>query len=103
MKKSDRQLLITYVLTFGFIKLFTSVMVLYYFWSREAVIIILLLSVPWVLGGVWYVAHLGRRGVLRWKVRKLRRRLLWEEWNVDDYPGDPVTHHSTDGDQHDSH
>ncbi len=102
MKDSDRQLLWTYVYTFGGIKLVASIVTLYYFWSMTALVAILVLSIPWVLGGIWYIYHLSNKGVRHWKVRKLRRRLVWEEWNVDDDRGDPVTHSSPDGNTRDS-
>jgi hypothetical protein len=84
LSKADKAVIKTQVAALGFVKLVASVLTLYYFPSWHAVLIVAVLSFPWVVGGGYY---LGRSSWLRyrfWKYRHLRKRLLREEWLLDE-------------------
>lgn len=99
MTESDRTLLKAQIATLAGVKLVASILTLYYIPSWHTLLFVVLLSVPWVIGGGWYLYRSGKIGMQRWRVRKLRRRLIYEEWHVDDEPGEPMSlPTSSDGD-----
>jgi len=80
----DRAVIKGQIFSLVIVKLFTTVLVLYYFLSWQAALITFVVSLPWIFAGVYYF---GRNGMFRyrhWKYRHLRARLLREEWNVDE-------------------
>ena len=82
MSDHDRTILKWRIAALVWVKLATSFLILFYFPSWHAFAIVMLLSVPWlIVGGVYGV----RRAPVHyrlWKVRKLRKRLIHEEWHV---------------------
>lgn len=84
MSDSDRTLLKAQIATLAAVKIAASIITLYYIPSWHAVFIVAILSIPWLVGAGWYIYRSSRFGVARWKVRKLRARLIYEEWHVDD-------------------
>lgn len=84
LSDSDRALLKGQIIAFGGVKLLASIITLYHWPNWYTVLAIAALSIPWILAGLYF---LGRSGWLRyrfWQYRHLRRRLLHEEWNVDE-------------------
>ncbi len=84
LSKADKAVIKTQIAAFGFVKLVASALTLYYFPSWHAVLIIAVLSFPWFAVGGYY---LGRTSWFRyrfWKHRHLRKRLLREEWFLDE-------------------
>lgn len=84
LSDSDRAVIKSQIAALGFVKLVASVLTLYYFASVQSVLIVAVLSLPWLVGGGYY---LGRTGWFRyrfWKYRHLRQRLLHEEWHLDE-------------------
>lgn len=82
LSDSDRAVIKGQIAALGFVKLVASALTLYYFPSWHAVVIVAVLSTPWIAVGGYY---LGRTSWFRyrfWKYRHLRRRLIREEWNV---------------------
>ncbi|MFW6075848.1 MAG: hypothetical protein ACOC9Y_09640 [Chloroflexota bacterium] len=101
MSESDRTLLKAQIATLAAVKLAASIITLYFIPSWHAVFIIAILSVPWFVGAGWYLYRSGRLGIERWKVRKLRARLIYEEWHVDDDRAEPAKlSSSSDSDTH---
>jgi hypothetical protein len=91
LSDSDRAIIKGQIAALGIVKLAASVLTLYYFPSWQAALIIVVLSLPWFAGGVYYLATGGRFHYRHWKYRHLRARLLHEEWNVDEDTSDTVT------------
>lgn len=84
LSKADRAVIKAQIGALGFVKLVASILTLYYFPSWHAVLIVGVLSFPWLIGGGYY---LGRTSWFRyrfWKYRHLRKRLLREEWLLDE-------------------
>lgn len=79
----SRTALITQIATFGAFKVVTSVLILWFFPSWEALLVVLGLSVPWIIGAVWYfgIASTVRLRLIR--VRAKRKELLRQEWRLD--------------------
>lgn len=91
LSKADKAVIKTQIGALGFVKLVASVLTLYYFPSWEAVLIIAVLSLPWLVGGGYF---LGRSSWFRyrsWKYRHLRKRLLREEWLLDEDASETVS------------
>jgi hypothetical protein len=93
LSDSDRAVIKGQIAALGFVKLVASVLTLYYFPSWHAVVVIAVLSTPWLAVGGYYLARSGRGRYRFWKYRHLRRRLIREEWIVDEgtseaIPGD---------------
>lgn len=80
---ADRAILTAFILTLVGFKLVTSVMVLYFFPSRHALILVLALSSMWIIAGAMYFGAITRVKVRLLRGRARRRKLLHEEWNVD--------------------
>jgi len=78
-----RPVLITYVATLGVFKIVTSILILYYFPSWHAVVIIVALSIPWIVAGVWAGGIYSRVRLRLLRVRRRRKALLHQEWHVD--------------------
>jgi hypothetical protein len=78
-----REAIVLQVATLGGFKLVTSLLILYFFPSWHALIVILGLSVPWIIAGVWYSGFYARVRLRLLRMRALRKRLLYEEWHVD--------------------
>ncbi len=83
MEDDDRLILLTFVWTLVAFKLITSIMVLFFFPSVEALVVVLALSVPWVIGGFIYFGFYTRVKMRLVRVRARRRKLIYQEWNVD--------------------
>lgn len=84
LSKADRAVIKGQIAALGGLKLVASILTLYYFPSWHAVLIVGVLSLPWLIAGGYY---LGRSGWFRyryWKHRHLRKRLLREEWLLDE-------------------
>ena len=91
LSKADKAVIKTQIAALGFVKLVASILTLYYFPSWQAVLVIAVLSFPWLVGGGYF---LGRSGWFRyryWKYRHLRKRLLREEWLLDEDASETVT------------
>ncbi|MEZ4524031.1 MAG: hypothetical protein R3A46_20730 [Thermomicrobiales bacterium] len=91
LSDSDRAVIKGQIAALGGVKLVASVLTLYYFPSWHAVLIVGMLSLPWFIAGGYY---LGRSTWLRyrfWKYRHLRKRLLREEWHLDEDAPETVT------------
>ncbi|CAN5767719.1 hypothetical protein BH23CHL2_BH23CHL2_25050 [soil metagenome] len=91
LSDADRAVIKSQIAALGFVKLVASVLTLYYFPSWHAVLIVAVLSLPWLVVGGYY---LGRTSWFRyrfWKYRHLRQRLLQEEWNVDEDTSEAVS------------
>ncbi len=83
MTDAERTVLRWRIGSLVFIKLATSVVTLFYFPSWHALLIVMLLSVPWfLLGGYWTARSLINYRQRR-QVLQLRDRLIFEEWHVD--------------------
>jgi hypothetical protein len=80
---NTRATIVTHVATIGVFKLVTSILVLYYFPSWHAVSVILAVSVPWIVAGVWYFGLYTRIRVRLVRGRMRRRALMHQEWHVD--------------------
>ncbi|HUG15492.1 MAG TPA: hypothetical protein VMM78_10815 [Thermomicrobiales bacterium] len=81
--EADRAVLTAFVVTLVAFKLVTSVMVLYFFPSLHALIIVLALSSMWIIAGAIYGGLTTRVKMRFLRARARRRQLLYEEWNVD--------------------
>lgn len=91
LSDSDRAIIKGQIAALLIVKLAASLVVLYYFLSWQAALIIAVVSLPWIAGGIYYF---GRNGLFHyrfWKHRHLRERLLHEEWNVDEDAPETVT------------
>ena len=82
MSDHDRNILKWRIAALVFVKLATSVIILAYFPSWHALGIVVFLSVPWFIVGGYYGVRWARMQHTLWKVRRLRARLLYEEWHV---------------------
>jgi hypothetical protein len=83
MDDDARKILIAHIATFFGFKIVTSILIIYYFPSWGAVLVVAGLSVPWVIAAIWYfgiVSHIKLRLI---RVRAKRKRLIHQEWNVD--------------------
>lgn len=97
MTESERTVLKARIATIAGVKLAVSILTLYYFPSWHTLWIVIGLSIPWVIAGVYYLARVGWVRYRLWQLHALRRRLIYEEWHVpDDEPDtDPIpTKHS---------
>ena len=83
MDDDSRTILIAHIATLGGFKVVTSVLILYYFPSWEAVLIVCGLSVPWFVAAIWYFGLVTRVRLRLMRVRARRAQLLHQEWNVD--------------------
>ena len=83
MDDDARTVLIAHIATFVGFKIVTSILIIYYFPSWGAVLVVAGLSVPWVVAAIWYfglISHIKLRLI---RVRAKRKRLIHQEWNVD--------------------
>ncbi|RIK47046.1 MAG: hypothetical protein DCC58_01165 [Chloroflexi bacterium] len=78
-----RSVIILHVATLGGFKLLTSLLVLYYFPSWHAVVVIAAVSIPWIAAGIWYGGIYSRVRLRLHRVRRRRAYLLYQEWNID--------------------
>lgn len=78
-----RTILTAMIVTVVSFKLITSVMVLYFFPSLHALVLVLALSVMWIIAGVTYGGIYSRVKLRLLRVRARRRQLIHEEWNID--------------------
>ncbi len=83
MDDDDRLILMTFAWTLAAFKLVTSALVLFFFPSVEALLIVVALSVPWVIGGFVYFGFYARIRMRLMRVRARRRQLIYQEWNLD--------------------
>lgn len=83
MDDEARTTLITQVATFGVFKLVTSIMIIWFFPSWEAVLVVLGLSVPWIIAAIWFGGIYSRIRLRLVRVRLRRKELLRQEWHVD--------------------
>lgn len=84
LSKADKTIIKTQIAALGFVKLVASILTLYYFPSWHAILVVAVLSLPWLVAGGYY---LGRSSWFRyryWKYRHLRTRLIREEWLLDE-------------------
>lgn len=87
----DRAVIKGHIASLLIVKFFTTVLVLYYFMSWQASLILVVLSLPWIFAGAYYFGRNGRFRYRHWKYRHLRERLIREEWHVDEDPTQTVT------------
>jgi hypothetical protein len=78
-----RSVIVLQVATLGIFKLLTSAMIVYFFPSWHALLVVAGLSVPWLIAGAWYTGWYSRLRLRLLRVRARRNRLLYEEWHVD--------------------
>jgi hypothetical protein len=83
LSDSDRAVIKGQLAALGFVKLVASILTLYYFPSWHAIVVIAVLSTPWLAVGGYYLYRSGRFRYRYWKYRHLRRRLIREEWIFD--------------------
>jgi hypothetical protein len=78
-----RAVVISFIATLFAVKILTSILILIVFPSVDAALVICALSVPWFVGAGWYFGVAGRVRMRLMRGRARRRRLIYEEWNVD--------------------
>jgi hypothetical protein len=83
MDDDSRAVLIAQIATFGGFKSVTSILIIYFFPSWEAVLVVLGLSVPWIVAAIWYFGIVSHVKLRLLRVRAKRKQLLHQEWNVD--------------------
>lgn len=83
MDDETRSVLIAHAATLGVFKIVTSILILFYFPSWDALLVILALSVPWIVAAVWYGGVVSRVKLRLVRARMQRKRLLQQEWNVE--------------------
>lgn len=83
MDDDDRLILLAFSWTLIAFKLVTSALVLFFFPSVEALVVVVVLSVPWVIGAFVYFGMYTRIKMRLVRARARRRRLIYQEWNVD--------------------
>ncbi len=83
LSDSDRAIIKAQIAALGGIKLVATILTLYYFPSWQAVMIVVVLSLPWIVGAFYYFGRVGWLRYRFWSYRHLRARLLREEWNLD--------------------
>lgn len=83
MDSDDRLIVMTFAWTLAAFKLVTSALVLFFFPSVDALLIVIALSVPWIIGGIVYFGIYTKVKLRLIRVRTRRRRLIYQEWNVD--------------------
>ena len=79
-----RPVLISQIATLFAFKIATSILIVWFFPSWEAVVVVLALSVPWIVAAIWYFGVIGRMRYRLMRVRAKRRRLIYQEWHVDE-------------------
>ena len=79
----SRATLIIHIATLGGFKIVTSILILYFFPSWEALVVVLGLSVPWIVAAIWYFGVYSRVHLRLVRVRARRKELVRQEWNVD--------------------
>ena len=84
MTNEDKSVVWAFVGSLVTIKLFTSVMVLYYFPSWHTLMLVVALSIAWFIPPFFYLGlHTHRRYRLV-KVRLRRKELMRQEWDVEE-------------------
>jgi hypothetical protein len=83
MDRETRSVLIAHIATLAGFKLVTSILILAFFPSWHALIVIVALSVPWVAVGLWYGGVVSRIRLRLVRARMRRKKMLHQEWNVD--------------------
>lgn len=78
-----RAILIAHIATLGGFKFATSILILYFFPSWHALIMILALSVPWIVAGCWYFGVYSRVRLRLVRGRMRRGAMVHKEWHVD--------------------
>jgi predicted membrane channel-forming protein YqfA (hemolysin III family) len=78
-----RTVLTAFILTLVGFKVVTSIMVLYFFPSLHALVLVIALSSMWVIGGVIYGGIYSRVKLRLLRARAKRNKLLHQEWHVD--------------------
>jgi hypothetical protein len=81
--EDGRAVVVSFIATLFAVKILTSILILIVFPSVDAALVICALSVPWFIGAGWYFGVAGRLRLRLMRVRARRRRLIYEEWNVD--------------------
>lgn len=84
MSDEARTVIKARIATIAAVKLVTSILTLYYFPSWHALVVVVGLSVPWVVGGIYYAVRSSWLGYRIWRFRQFRKRLIREEWEVED-------------------
>jgi hypothetical protein len=79
----SRAILITHIATLGGFKIVTSILILYFFPSWSAVLVVLGLSVPWIVAAIWYFGVYSRLHLRLVRMRVRRKELVRQEWNID--------------------
>jgi hypothetical protein len=95
LSDADRTVIKGQIAALGIVKLVASVLTLYYFPSWNAVLIISVLSFPWLVAGGYFGGRSSWFRYRYWKYRHLRKRLLREEWLLDEDASEAVS-----GDRH---
>ncbi|HMM40623.1 MAG TPA: hypothetical protein PKA95_01835 [Thermomicrobiales bacterium] len=67
---------------FGF-KVVTSILILVVFPTVDALAVVIALSVPWFVAALMYYGFFGKLRVRLLRARARRRKLIYQEWNVD--------------------
>ncbi len=91
LSDSDRAIIKSQIAALGGVKLVASILTLYYFPSWQALLIIVVLSLPWIAAGGFFLGRASWNHYRFWKYRHLRERLLREEWNVDEDTSETVS------------
>lgn len=91
LSDADRTVIKSQIAALGFVKLVASALTLYYFPSWHAVLIIGVLSLPWLAAGGYFFGRTGWFRYRFWKYRHLRKRLLREEWLLDEDASEAVS------------
>lgn len=64
-------------------KIVTSILILIVFPTVDALAVVIALSAPWFAGGLFYFGFFGRMRMRLLRARARRRKLIYQEWNVD--------------------
>ncbi|HQX63394.1 MAG TPA: hypothetical protein PK593_08040 [Thermomicrobiales bacterium] len=64
-------------------KVVTSILILIVFPTLDAVAVVVALSVPWFIAALFYFGVTGRVRMRLLRVRARRRKLIYQEWNVE--------------------
>jgi hypothetical protein len=78
-----RAVVIAFIITLFVAKVVTSIFILIIFPSIDAALVVCALSVPWIIAAGWYFKIVGHVRLRLMRARAKRRKLIYEEWNVD--------------------
>ncbi len=64
-------------------KIVTSILILIVFPTMDAFAVVIALSAPWFIGGLFYYGFFGKVRMRLLRARARRRKLIYQEWNID--------------------